>query len=120
MDLPPFDGPAAAFCGIARPEQFFAGLEAAGLHIAARVAFPDHHRFTPADVNSLVATAKKTGAAALITTEKDLVRLGQLASAFPQSLPLKTAHLRIEVEHESEAIDWLVEFLESTRLHAPL
>ena len=115
MDVPPIDGPVAAFCGIARPEQFFAGLETAGQRIAARVAFPDHHRFTPADVDRLVTTAKKAGATALITTEKDLVRLGKLASAFPESLPLKTAHLRIEIEHESEAIDWLVDFLESTR-----
>jgi hypothetical protein len=35
-------------------------------------------------------------------------------------LPLKTAHLRIEIEHENEAIDWLVDFLESTRLDAAL
>ncbi len=26
MDIPPIEGPAIAFCGIARPEQFFAGL----------------------------------------------------------------------------------------------
>jgi tetraacyldisaccharide-1-P 4'-kinase len=71
-------------------------------------------------VHRLVDTAKKTGATALITTEKDLVRIGSLASAFPESLRLKTALLRIEIEHESEAIDWLVDFLESTRQNAPL
>jgi tetraacyldisaccharide 4'-kinase len=120
MDVPPIDGPVAAFCGIARPEQFFAGLEAAGLHIAARIAFPDHHRFTPADVNRLVATTEQAGAAALITTEKDIVRLGKLASAFPESLPLKTARLHIEIEHESEAIDWLVDLLRSTRPYTAL
>ena len=120
MDVPAIDGPVAAFCGIARPEQFFAGLEAAGRRIAARIAFLDHHRFTPADVKRLVATARQVGASSLITTEKDLVRLGKLASACPESLPLSTAHLRIEIEHESEAVDWLVEFLESTQLHAPL
>jgi tetraacyldisaccharide 4'-kinase len=115
MDVPQIDGPVAAFCGIARPEQFFAGLEAAGQRIAARIAFPDHHRFTPADVTRLVTKARQTGATALITTDKDFVRLGKLASAFPESLPLKTAHLRIEIEHESEAIDCLLDFLESTR-----
>jgi tetraacyldisaccharide 4'-kinase len=116
MDVPPLQeheaGPVAAFCGIARPEQFFAGLEAAGQRIAARVGFPDHYRFSPADVNRLVATAKQTGATALITTDKDFVRLGKLASAFPESLPLKTAHLRIEIEHESEAIDCLLDLLD--------
>jgi tetraacyldisaccharide 4'-kinase len=115
MDIPALNGPVAAFCGIARPEQFFAGLEAAGQRIAARIAFPDHYRFTPADMNRLVTKAGQSGANALITTEKDLVRLGNLASAFPESLPLKTARLRIEIEHQTEAIDWLVDRLQSAR-----
>jgi tetraacyldisaccharide 4'-kinase len=124
MDVPALQGiqagPLAAFCGIARPEQLFAGLEAAGLSIAARTAFPDHHRFTPADINRLVTAARQAGATALITTEKDLVRLGKLSSAFPESLPLTAAHLHIEIEHENEAIDWLIEQLESAPLHPPM
>ena len=44
MEIPQVAGPVVAFCGIARPEQFFAGLEAAGLQLAARLAFPDHHQ----------------------------------------------------------------------------
>jgi tetraacyldisaccharide 4'-kinase len=120
MDVPAIDGPVAAFCGIARPAQFFAGLEAAGQRIAARISFPDHHRFTPADVNRIVTAAQHAGATALITTEKDLARLGSLSAAFPESLPLKTARLRIEIEHENEAIDWLLDFLESTRPNPPL
>ncbi len=49
---PAIDGPVAAFCGIARPEQFFAGLEAAGLRLAVQIAFPDHHRYTVRDLES--------------------------------------------------------------------
>jgi tetraacyldisaccharide 4'-kinase len=113
-------GPVAAFCGIARPEQFFAGLESAGLHIAVRIAFPDHHRFTPADVTRLIAAAKQAGATALIATEKDLVRFGKLSAAIPESLPLTAAHLRIEIDHENEAIDWLIDLLESAHPHPPL
>ena len=62
MDVPTGDGPVAAFCGIARPEQFFAGLEAAGLKIAARFAFSDHHRYAADDIKRLIADARKTGA----------------------------------------------------------
>jgi tetraacyldisaccharide 4'-kinase len=120
MEVPAVDGPVVAFCGIARPEQFFAGLEAAGLHIAARIAFPDHHRYTARDLDRLVTTARKTGATALITTEKDQVRLGKLAAAFPESTPLKTASLRIEIEHENEAVEWLVGRLKLTPPHPPL
>jgi tetraacyldisaccharide 4'-kinase len=116
MEVPSVDGSVAAFCGIARPEQFFAGLEAEGLQLAARIAFPDHHRYTPADLKRLVTAARKTGAGALITTEKDQVRLGKLSATFLDSLPLKIASLSVEIEHEDEAIEWLVDrVIQSTR-----
>jgi tetraacyldisaccharide 4'-kinase len=111
MEIPAVSGPVAAFCGIARPEQFFAGLEASGLHLAARAAFPDHHRYTAHDLDRLIAAARAAGATALITTEKDLVRLGNLASVFSESLPLKTARLRIEIEDQDSVLDWLVDRL---------
>ena len=111
MKIPTVNGPIAAFCGIARPEQFFAGLEAAGLKVALRQVFPDHHRYTALDLDRLVAAACDASATALITTEKDLVRLGALASTFPESIPLSAARLRIEIENQAAAIDWLVDRL---------
>ncbi len=120
MEVPPVDGPVAAFCGIARPEQFFAGLEALGLQLVARYAFPDHQRYTPAGLESLAAEARDAGASALITTEKDQVRLGKLSTAFPEALPLKTASLHIEIEQEDEAIEWLVKRLTPPYGHPPL
>jgi tetraacyldisaccharide 4'-kinase len=112
MDVPAIDGAAVAFCGIARPEQFFEGLEAGGLRLAARVAFADHHRYTAGDIERLLAKARGAGACAFITTEKDRVRMGKLGAAFPESLPLKTAGLRVEIEDESAAVDWLVDRIE--------
>jgi len=109
MDIPAVDGPVLAFCGIARSEQFLRGLEAAGVKIAARIAFPDHHRYTATDLVRLMAAAHKSAAAAVITTQKDQVRLGSLTSTLPQSLPLLTANLRVEIEEETAAIEWLVE-----------
>ncbi|MGO9317866.1 MAG: tetraacyldisaccharide 4'-kinase [Terracidiphilus sp.] len=113
MEIPSVSGPVAAFCGIARPVQFFAGLEAAGLHLAARIAFPDHHRYTVRDLECLNAAARAAGATAIITTEKDLVRLGTLAFTFPASMPLATARLRIEIESQKVTIDWLINRLGS-------
>ena len=113
MQVPTVDGPVAVFCGIARPEQFFAGIEAAGLRIADRIAFPDHHRFTPADLKRLITAARKTKATALITTEKDQVRLGTLSAHLPESLPLRIVRLRVEIEHEEEAIELLIDQLRS-------
>ena len=106
--VPSVAGPVVAFCGIARPEQFFSGLESAGLQLAARVAFSDHHSYTRADMERLAAKAHGKAAAGLITTEKDQVRLGNLASAFPEFLPLKTASLNIEIENRNDALDWIV------------
>ena len=120
MEVPAIDGSVAAFCGIARPEQFFAGLEAAGLHLAAPIAFPDHQRYAAGDLDRLVSSARSSGATALITTEKDLVRLGKLSAAFPESLPLLTACLRIEIEHEREASEWLVGRLKPAPARRPL
>lgn len=113
MEIPAVDGPVVAFCGIARPEQFFAGLEAGGLHIAARFEFRDHHRYSAADLKRLASAACTAGAGVLLTTEKDFVRLGRLVSDFPESPRLQTAGLRIEIENQSEAIDWLEERLKS-------
>jgi tetraacyldisaccharide 4'-kinase len=111
MEIPVVSGPMAAFCGIARPEQFFAGLEASGLHLAARAAFPDHHRYTARELDRLISAARAAGAASLITTEKDRVRLGKLTSTFPAALPLRTARLRVVIEDQAAAIDWLVDRL---------
>jgi tetraacyldisaccharide 4'-kinase len=108
MEIPAVNDPVAAFCGIARPEQFFACLEANGLKLVLRRAFPDHHRYTVADLDRLVAAARTAGATTMITTEKDLVRMGKLASTFPTSIPLKTARLRIEIEDQKATIDWLI------------
>ncbi len=120
MEVPAMDGPVAAFCGIARPEQFFDGLEASGLRLAARKSFPDHHSYTAADLDKLQKAARAAGAVELITTEKDLVRVGNLTSAFPASFPLKTARLRIEIDQQDEAIAWLLARLQSAPANTSL
>ena len=109
MDVPEAAAPAAAFCGIARPEQFFAGLEAAGVKLAARMAFGDHHCFTEGDLREVVASARRAGAATLITTQKDRVRMGAMAELVTRELLLRTADVRVEIEER--AVDWLVQQL---------
>ncbi|HEY6487759.1 MAG: tetraacyldisaccharide 4'-kinase [Terracidiphilus sp.] len=104
MELPVFRGPALAFCGIARPAQFFSGLKAAGVRVSQTIAFPDHHRYTAKDVKHLEAAAKHSGSLAFLTTEKDKVRI----EALDLGRPLLTAGLRTEIEDEQAAFDWLV------------
>ncbi len=113
MDVPPCDGPVVAFCGIARPHQFFAGLERAGLRIAARFAFADHHRYSAGDLQRIAAAARGAHASLLLTTEKDRARLGSLSANLSAGVPLQAVPLRICIDNESEAIAWLVARLQT-------
>ena len=118
IQLSPIDAPVLAFCGIARPAQFFAGLEAAGLRIAARRAFRDHARYAAESVAALVQQARSAGAAALFTTQKDAVRLGSLRAEIERAMPLHVAQLTVEIDGECAAMDWLIARL-AARARAP-
>ena len=68
--------PVFAFAGIGRPEKFIASLEQAGAQVIGSCFFADHHPYTDDEILELKAVA---GEAALITTEKDFVRLSTKA-----------------------------------------
>ena len=108
MKVPAIDGPVAAFCGIARPTQFFNGLRAAGLTLATQTAFRDHYVYTVADCYRLIDSARTTGATALVTTEKDIARLGTLGAVLHGELPLHAVPLAVSLEDEAAALAWLV------------
>jgi tetraacyldisaccharide 4'-kinase len=111
MNLPEIAGPVVAFCGIARPGQFFSGLEQASVRIAARHVFRDHHRFRPEDLQLLRRLLKDSGAIGFVTTAKDRVRLGNLEVELERVAPLYTAALRIVIEDEAEMAAWLMDRL---------
>jgi tetraacyldisaccharide 4'-kinase len=79
LDREPVSGaePALAFAGLAEPEYFFA-LLGSSVELVERLAFPDHYRYTPADLQDLARRAERAGAGRLITTEKDAARLAGL------------------------------------------
>jgi len=59
-----------AFAGLADNEQFFASLREAGLDVAGTQGFPDHYRYTAADLAAL-----KRQRLPLVTSEKDKVKI---------------------------------------------
>jgi tetraacyldisaccharide 4'-kinase len=63
-----------AFAGIGDPEKFFASAAEAGIDVAERWAFPDHHRFSAEEAAALIMAAEHDGLA-LLTTEKDRARM---------------------------------------------
>ena len=70
--------PLAVFCGIGNPEAFQRTMSAAGLDAApsrSRI-FPDHHLYSRDDVADLERWAQSEGTAAIVTTHKDLVKIG--------------------------------------------
>ncbi|MFO0584411.1 MAG: tetraacyldisaccharide 4'-kinase [Anaeromyxobacter sp.] len=79
--------------GIARPEGFRRTAEALGAEVAAERAYPDHHRFTAAELDEALAAAAAAGCARVLLTEKDAVRLDPARAADP-----RLAAVRIEAE----------------------
>ncbi|HVP66140.1 MAG TPA: tetraacyldisaccharide 4'-kinase [Anaeromyxobacteraceae bacterium] len=61
--------------GVARPESVAATVESLGASVVSRSDHPDHHRFSPEDVDAAIGAAFRAGATWLLTTEKDAVRL---------------------------------------------
>lgn len=64
------------FCGIGNPAGFNHSLEQLDIHIVSHDDFPDHHGFTPDDLQRLEATAIDCRADAFVCTHKDLVKVG--------------------------------------------
>jgi tetraacyldisaccharide 4'-kinase len=67
-----------AFAGIAFPAGFARTLEDLGLQVAELVTFGDHHWYGARDLDALAMRARAARADALVTTEKDWVRLRRL------------------------------------------
>jgi tetraacyldisaccharide 4'-kinase len=77
-----------AFAGVGRPEKFFGALIGIGAQVVATRAFPDHHRFSTHDLDTLRALATAHDAR-LVTTDKDAARPG--VSGGITTLPIRLA-----------------------------
>ena len=65
------EGPFLAFCGLGNAEAFFRDLVNWKYEICSTMAFPDHHRYSAADVSHLRQVARAGQAQGFLTTEKD-------------------------------------------------
>jgi tetraacyldisaccharide 4'-kinase len=64
-----------AFAGIGNSQSFAFTLARLGIDVAVLFAFPDHHPYSEEDWRTMITLACQRGAACLVTTEKDAVRL---------------------------------------------
>lgn len=65
----------AAFCGIARPERFLRLLEEESIVPRSFLTFPDHHVYPPSSIEKIINACETSGVSAVITTEKDAVKV---------------------------------------------
>lgn len=64
-----------AVAALAHPEAFFATLSDLGIAPARAVTFRDHHPYGPFATGRIERAAEESGATAIVTTEKDAVKL---------------------------------------------
>lgn len=76
-----------AFSAIAQPEQFYKYLRR--FEVMETKDFPDHHIYTESDLRDLGILKNKYGAEAMITTEKDSVKLKEIATDKDEIYALK-------------------------------
>jgi tetraacyldisaccharide 4'-kinase len=100
--LPTLPHSPVVFCGIARPEQFFAQVRAAGVTPAAEVTFRDHHGYDVGDIKTLIDARRDLPGDGFLTTEKDAINLGSEQHVLE---PLAIAGLRITLDRPDDAVD---------------
>ena len=95
----------AAFCGLGNPESFWSTLAALGLRATVRVEFPDHHVYRPREQRLMSQQFRESGAEAVITTEKDMLNLGDDAARLFAPLPLYWLRIGVELDREDEFLE---------------
>ncbi len=90
-DIP---SPVCGFCGIANPDRFYETLTSCGFKVNGFTALQDHQIYDRQLIKKIVSSAKENGARALITTEKDMVKL----QSFQFSLPVYILTMTVNIE----------------------
>ena len=93
-------------CALARPDGFRRTLADLGAEAAAERVFRDHHRFTAAELEEVLRAATRAGCDAVVTTEKDAVRLPPSLAAHPL---LRVVRIRAEIVEGAEVLEELLE-----------
>src|SRR5262249_18664329 len=88
-----------AFWRIWNSPAFFEDLRRWGIAVVGKAAYPDHHRYSEQDRESLEARAVSAGASALLCTEKDTHNLRQVSL---RMLPLFYCEIGLDISNAEE------------------
>ncbi|MBK8499578.1 MAG: tetraacyldisaccharide 4'-kinase [Flavobacteriales bacterium] len=96
------------FTGIADAQPLVDHLKVG--HKVEHIAFPDHHAFTRSDLDGLAAryATFAAGPKMLITTEKDIARLGSAAGTPLEGIPLATIGMKTVILNEPQRFAQLI------------
>jgi tetraacyldisaccharide 4'-kinase len=83
---------------VGNPAVLVGDLAHASIEVVSESLLADHHDYAQADVDVAVAAARAAGAEALVTTEKDAIKLERLDLA---AMPVFAARIRFRSEHEA-------------------
>lgn len=86
----------AALASIGRPHAFAATLRSLGAIVVRELWFPDHHQYTAAEVNRALARDGAPRYDAVLTTEKDAVKLRGLAGVDFRAIGVVKLAVRFE------------------------
>ncbi len=89
-----------AVCGIGNPDAFAGTLHQLGPEAVELLAFPDHHHYSLADLNSISASARDIEVNIVVTTEKDSQKLDTFVATTEFSLPESVQFFVLEIELE--------------------
>jgi tetraacyldisaccharide 4'-kinase len=101
-----------AFCGIARPQNFFAQLRTAGIEPVAEAIYQDHHAYTESDVQELLQVRQQSEANGFVTTEKDFINLGLHGTALD---PLAVVPVKMKIMDAANVVDTMLHVIEERR-----
>ncbi|MDR2421931.1 MAG: tetraacyldisaccharide 4'-kinase, partial [Deltaproteobacteria bacterium] len=95
----------AAFCGLAKPDEFKKSLKAWGLNPIVFRSFPDHARYGRERIKELAELLRFSRSDWLLTTPKDAVKLQGL------NLPVLVAETALAPDRPKELLDLLFSLL---------
>lgn len=87
-----------AFSGIGQPESFFEYLDNSGYNVVGKKIFEDHYNYEEYDFMKILAESKDCGADAIVTTEKDAVKIQQYLYAIDDEIPFYVLKLGVDIE----------------------
>jgi len=93
------------FAGIGNPLGFKKTVWSLGCEVRGMINFPDHHRYTPRDIEKILRLRSETGAEVVLTTSKDAVRLEEWQRLL--EIPLFIVNIEMVIDAEDGLIGLL-------------